>query len=1664
MKTTSNLIKHALTFLVLLGWASFATGQTTPDITVEKMVNDSYENYNLYEGTDRILAGQKDTFKIVISEPSPEGTPIKDFFFHSGRLKVFVPDDAGLALDKAELSIPPPGDNSDISFDNDSLSSNQDTLFTDVNVEGDAQQDEIVIENLIIEFPDDLSDEDQFVLEAWADFMDTNGDGAAEENTFDLVTFQYAKPKLEIDLEDGEACHGEQVVCNLDITPADLTYELIIDGSSTGTMVDSGDVVDLSYGDVISVKDTGNTNSDGVSGTVTIDDTYFQQLVLQISNSYDPNVSYCKGKEIEFKLQGFECYNGDGYSSHLYFKEEEEGNYRKVTGVEISSFFSYAPPGNGFFKVGIEEVSSGSSICESDEVEINNLLVLENHYGLVQNIRLSPADGKHNMFNEFTSGSETLDVSGNQEINGLEYYKENIADTADYRFGRFVFDYKGDDQSAYRFFNPNDENVGGTGNGVAFNYGKYFSEAKKYCFDSTEATIEVDRGKIFIPEEHFCANEDSPYEIRIDESKLPSINVGEEQETIINYKGYSIHRLHEGNSANISDDDEIEFIPSHWDKEGTDVTAIEIKAFADVIIREISDDCPEVWKEYPDGYEPNTSDYGRGNKVLYGRALYRCDSAGTTERPGQGSDWTFVHECFDDLHPIEIKKDIDIPDICQGVELWQPTSQDPTYTVGDRVMNNGKEYKCIKNAYPSHEPRYHSNYWEDMGPCYSGGSQISEFDVEYASEIIYIYQPKDDGAFVGLDTTHGILNKPITLISNYDIENVNNGGGGVAQNEDEDIWTFTPQNLLGDTTHLDSANLELVYSDNHGCIDTSDFQVYVGEEYNPGYPNYQIQFNNLDTTYCAVDNDYEIMGNFEIDSLSGFGFFGSEEDCFFNPQEAINSGAVYNETFPFYIEITDNEGYWRRDSFDILVYPQPDVEFAVEDVCFGDTAKFDNQTVFGDESDSLTWNWSFGDFTSVSETELITDNNPISGQSETANTTGTYKNPGHEYSDPGVYKVDLNVMSEDGCADQHTDTIVVGEYPRINFEVAGHVSGYPTTFDNYTGAAKFDAVNNYFWQYGDASLPDTMQQTSSEHTFDSAGVHNVILTAITQAGCASSDSLKVPVFDIISVTSKNPYHANFDNSYKGWLPAHSFDKGLPSGWKLKEIEAPLKTHSNLEGRIWQTADPEYDLANERSWVESPCFILDDLDFPLLSVDIYESVEEGRDGAVIQYSLDDGDSWQLLSSGNSTIDKGMNWYNTSGIVSNPGDQQNTGIIGWSANTKEWHTSRFPLDEVKEEAIDSGARCVRFRMFYSSDGGTAQGADVEGFAFDNFNITSRSRIVMIEQFVNSVHNKDLQVSEEAWLDEFMKHRPVEAVDMRYHNYISHDYDPLYYLNPPDISARSMEYLGMVEELTMVDGIHRCLAPAEDSVKAYYNLRTLKDKRFDVDVQTSKKDGALHVKAEVTKLTDTLIYSDGTDMAAVRMALVQKEFEHEGNTYNNIVVELLPDGVGNVVANVPDDFPKGGTVTAEDAWHPAVTTIGNEFRLVVYVQGVWGRDEVHQVWFTDLDEDLIPQVKVDDPFFDPDAYLTGNMEEDETPKIDIYPVPVKDKLSIEWKHAPRGTVRWKLISLSGRVIKQKETARGMMRESINMANVKDGVYILVMYDEESSRIEKWKIVVAK
>ena len=817
----------------------------------------------------------------------------------------------------------------------------------------------------------------------------------------------------------------------------------------------------------------------------------------------------------------------------------------------------------------------------------------------------------------------------------------------------------------------------------------------------------------------------------------------------------------------------------------------------------------------------------------------------------------------------------------------------------------------------------------------------------------------------------------------------------------------------------------------------------------------------LDSEYCYSEDSIELIESHAYtitkitnhDVIDQLGYIVSTGNTWkFRTKDAVDSdmdSKILN--WDFYYE--DNRGCTFNKPFNVTINPRPKLSYIVDNVCFGDAVNFSGSTTYPNSLTDLIWKWDFDDNTSLTDTSIVPNATPVPDNTHNGNTTGTYVQPIHMYSNAGEYNASLRVTSENGCTADSTFEITIGSYPKIAFKPTGFVENGTTSFENLSKDQEFDVVNSAVWSFDDPASPDnTLTQESilnASHEFKATGVHDVVLTLSTETNCESSDTVKVPIFPKEIVTTDNTYKAIFDDLNQGWLSSDEFDKGLPSGWKMEAKAPPFNSELIATNMIWQTGEPENKITNENSWVESPCFDISGLAFPLLSMDIYQSVEEGRDGAALQYTINDGKTWNLL--GDEGV--GVNWYDTRGIVSNPGNQTLTTGVGWSLDEKEWKTARFSLDDLKKEIADSAADFVRFRVAYSSDAGNAPDVEVQGFAFDNFNLTSRNRVVMMEQFVNSAHDKTLQENEEAWLDAFLVGRAAEVVDMRYHNFISHDFDPLFDINRPDISARSMEYGATMAQLTMVDGFYRCLANSEVEAKAYYKERTLTDISFDIDVAHQVSGDNLEITADITKIKNSLLTA-GSQKAVVRMAIVQHAYEHNGETYNNVVVELLPNGEGNVVESIPADFAVNETMTVKGTWTPNVTTSGNKFRLVVYVQGIWGVDEVHQTWFED--SIAVPQVTLAAP--------TESLKSGNSNSFTIYPSPVKEKLNINWYETLENPVQWKLVTMTGSVVKQGTTPAGQIHEEIDTYQMNKGIYLLVTEDLTSLEVEQRKILIIK
>lgn len=232
--------------------------------------------------------------------------------------------------------------------------------------------------------------------------------------------------------------------------------------------------------------------------------------------------------------------------------------------------------------------------------------------------------------------------------------------------------------------------------------------------------------------------------------------------------------------------------------------------------------------------------------------------------------------------------------------------------------------------------------------------------------------------------------------------------------------------------------------------------------------------------------------------------------------------------------------------------------------------------------------------------------------------------------------------------------------------------------------------------------PDQIEVTIGTTTFNSSSsvsqeIKAWISQANGQADTVNSNDTTLRVYDnIVPTITTYPYYEDFENGQAYW--EHD---GISDSWSFG---TPAKTSitgaaSGVNAFVNGGLNGNYNW-NEMSYVTSPCFDLSQLQAPWVAMDASWDTDFELDGTVLQWSIDDGRSWQRIGELNAPY----NWYNSEVIAARPGGQ----INGWSGQSNGWAQSKHPLP------VPSPNQKVRFRVAFASDGFN----EFEGFAFDNF----------------------------------------------------------------------------------------------------------------------------------------------------------------------------------------------------------------------------------------------------------------------------------------------------------------------------------------------------------
>lgn len=749
----------------------------------------------------------------------------------------------------------------------------------------------------------------------------------------------------------------------------------------------------------------------------------------------------------------------------------------------------------------------------------------------------------------------------------------------------------------------------------------------------------------------------------------------------------------------------------------------------------------------------------------------------------------------------------------------------------------------------------------------------------------------------------------------------------------------------------------------------------------------QVSITGLTPSYCndagqiilVGNNNNHGYGNGNFTYNGTVGAFGNAGNiAFFTP--LLEQPGTYDVTYQYLSSLTTCSS---QITSSVTINPVPNVQFSILQSCTGteEPVEFINKTQSSDEI--VSWFWNFGG--TGSSTEI---------------------SPNFTFSSTGDKDITLTASTINGCTVEYDSTITVGVVPKANFAWENECLTEQATILKSTTTES--NVGNYQWVFDDGTINEGNTLNSVSHLFDGTGLHEVKLVITSTDNCKDSltKSIYIQPLVIFNELPNNVYSQNFEAGETHWL-ARSLSSNNYLSWEFGKPNGDIIFEAASGENAWFTAVNFPTTLAERSEVVSPCFNFSNLEKPMLKLNIWSSPETGRDGAVLQYSTNQGLTWETLGEAN----KGVNWFNSTTIQSQPGGP---GLFtGWSGiPMTSWQSARYKLDDVK------GQPNVRFRIVYAAGGGAIN--YIDGFAFDDFWIGDRQQSVLVEYFTNS--NYAPSVAANGNMKTLEEQRSIDAIPVHYHTFG----DPVNNLFPLSSSGREFFY--------GLSAIPYALANGNST----FNFTTFLENLNLVDVESLQDPKMLLEvnytdgnEVEIAANLSSLVDIDSEDLLLF-CAVVQPIVNiSTGETYYNVVREFLPNSAG---ISLQRSWVANESKSVTFTYNPSANDIANGTRIIVMVQNVATR-KVYQSKSIDLT-------------LTPKSVSTNSVI-----STNVFPNPAKSSVTIE---GSEDIMNVSIIDLSGRTV--STTKVNGRQTTILVDGLSKGVYFMQIDFKNERTVRKF------
>jgi len=273
------------------------------------------------------------------------------------------------------------------------------------------------------------------------------------------------------------------------------------------------------------------------------------------------------------------------------------------------------------------------------------------------------------------------------------------------------------------------------------------------------------------------------------------------------------------------------------------------------------------------------------------------------------------------------------------------------------------------------------------------------------------------------------------------------------------------------------------------------------------------------------------------------------------------------------------------------------------------------------------------------------------------------------------------------------------EAPTANFTMDREFS-YVGKNIEFTDTSTFPT--NWSWDFGDST---TSINQNPNHAYSSPGDYTITLSINSDA---SQTSKCITILPVITPSYLPEDGGDFESN-----PQHFLTNIIDGDINLWERGIPLNEISDTASgiNVWKTdLDSDIQKANYTCVLNTPAFDLSAIGSYYLKFKYRMQIMASNcpGAAWIEYSSDQGDTWQRLGANTGNPDNTENWYNQ-----NEHDVAPDGIC-W------WHTKTTYTQAIYNLTSFTGESSICFRFVYKVDGNWAGGYDIDGFAIDDFEL--------------------------------------------------------------------------------------------------------------------------------------------------------------------------------------------------------------------------------------------------------------------------------------------------------------------------------------------------------